>query len=151
MSVYIISDEIRHAKIRAANTEQSLDPSQPAPIFDQVGFDNRMNPYLLAADKIYTALYTKKGLESENIPVYTDVPGMSEVAIDMLRYYVYCKYFEDHPVIDIPSKDTGVKPSSYFCKKFKELYSNMSEYDLTNSPETEPKSNSSFGDRGGWF
>jgi len=133
MSTYIDEIEIRHALIK----QQFLtDTGQ----YDSAAFTAEIDFYLNAADnKLVSLVNGRPTVDIADVPTYVD--GMHQDLIDLLRYYVYFRFFDDRNivVVGVNANDRDGTPhrtnSLHFEKHFAELMQGLSDYVLLNDSE----------------
>ena len=133
MSIYIDESEIRHALIKQ---EYRDDSGQ----YDSIDFSAGLEPYLLAADnKLVSLVNGRPNVDIADVPTYAE--GMHQDLIDLLRYYVYYRFFDDKNIIVVGINASGDTKSPHrsnalhFEKHFAELMQGLSDYVLLNNPE----------------
>ena len=133
MSTYIDEIEIRHALIK----QQFLTDTRQ---FDSAAFTAEIDFYLSAADNKLTSLVNGRStVDIADVPTYAE--GMHQDLIDLLRYYVYFRFFDDRNivVVGVNANDKDGTPhrtnSLHFEKHFAELMQGLSDYVILNDSE----------------
>ncbi len=133
MSTYINEIEIRHALIKQ---QFKTDTGQ----YDASAFTAEIDFYLSAADnKLVSLVNGRSSVDIADVPTYAE--GMHQDLIDLLRYYVYFRFFDDRNITVFGVNATGDAKSPHrtnslhFEKHYAELFGQLSDYVLLNDSE----------------